>query len=235
MSTRAAQNHERHSVEHARNVTESEMWWNPPAPDPAAWNAPMIEDPPLTIEEMKIRENQLHVDHVQDMVPFWIRGVEAAEKGEVLRLEQFLETLQAASDAWLNAGSDNPWVETNPNQGWGDDAWGAQGHTNRGWDAENEKADGWCFTLGADAWGVDVRSLSSADGSINRVDTPGIRRWQRRRENKKTPKNAYDFVEEVARQEAVDEERKRRMHTFFNVCGKIPLVFSTDMPTDAYA
>ena len=59
--------------------------------DVGAWGKPIQEDPPTTIEEMKLRESQTHVDLVRDMVPFWIRSVEAAERGEVLRLEEFLE------------------------------------------------------------------------------------------------------------------------------------------------
>jgi hypothetical protein len=232
MGTHAAQHHERHSAEHARNVAESEMSWNPPAPDAAAWNAPIVEDPALTIGEMKMRESRMHVDHVQDMVPFWIRGVEAAEKGEVLRLEQFLETLQAASDAWLNVASGDPWTQVD--QEWGDDAWGIQGDKIQEWDTTNEKADGWDFTLGADAWGVDTKSISSVHGAI-RMGALG--EWQRQQgqgkkfaRKKQSPKDAYNFVEEVARQQAVDDERKRQMHSFFNVRVVVFIGLLTEVP-----
>lgn len=213
MNTSTAQRHELHSVDHTRNVAESEMWWNPLAQDAAAWNTPIAEDPPLTIKEMKMRENRMHVDHVQDMVPFWIRGVEAAEKGEVLRLEHFLETLQEASDAWQRCNSENPWLHANSDQGWGEEGWGR-------WD--NVKADAW-----------DIKSTSSAIGSRIRSDSnsqvrqkSGRQRGQmklRRDRNinyreKESFTNAFDFVEYIARQRSADEEQKRQMHIFFDVC-----------------
>ncbi|KAF5385450.1 hypothetical protein D9757_005409 [Collybiopsis confluens] len=37
---------------------------------------------------------------VHDIVPFWIRGIEAAERGQVLRFEDFLNTFQADPDPW---------------------------------------------------------------------------------------------------------------------------------------
>ena len=218
MNTRVAQHHERHSAEHARNTAELEIWWNPPAPDAAAWNAPIAEDPPLTIEEMKLRESRMHVDHVQDMVPFWIRGVKAAEKGEVLRLEHFLETLQEASDAWRHSTSQTPWMNTISEQGWGQ------------WSKDWGRVDGWDTNAQVDAWGTT--STSSANGSRIRSESAfEVRRrrqkggWHRRRMKsekdrsiqKKSFSNAFDFVEHVARQRSADEEQKRRMHTFFDV------------------
>lgn len=207
MNIRVAQHHERHSAEHSRNVAELEIWWNPPPPDAAAWNTPIAEDPPLTIEEMKSRESRMHVDHVQDMVPFWIRGVEAAERGEVLRLEHFLETLQEASDAWLHETSE---------QGWGQ------------WNKDWGRVDGW-DNVQVDAWGT--RSTSSADGSRIRPESASEvrRRRQKGRQRMESGKNrsvnrqqesfgnAFDLVEHVARQRSADEEQKRKMHTFFYV------------------
>lgn len=221
MTLRSAQHHERHSAEHARNATEAErrIWAN--SPDPAAWTIPLKHDPPLTAEEVKMRESRVHVDLVQDMVPFWIRGVEAAEKGEVLRLEHFLETLQDASDSWVGASP-----RTHDfTQGW-ENAWTARD--------DNAADDGW-GAVNAGEWGI-------SDGSMRRRETPrrkrkhgafeakrqrggggpssgrGHRRSAKDRQHIQS--NAYAFVEDVARQEAADEERKRRMHHFF------------DMPTD---
>lgn len=220
MHHRGAQDHERHIVAHLHRVAELEMW-NPPAQDAAAWNAPIANDLPLTIEELKRRETQAHVDHVQDMVPFWIKGVEAAEKGEVLRLEHFLETLQEASDAWMHPPSENSWVAGNSDQGWNQD-WG---NVDR-WDG------------GVNAWGTP---RSSAKGSIRSEQnsssssqvrrrrqipgpTSGPRRQQmesQRDRNINRPRqsftNAFDFVEYIAKQKLATEEQKRQMHTFFAV------------------
>jgi len=72
--------------------------WDDAVPE-AAWSA--NDDQVLTSAELRVKENQVHVDHVQDMVPFWMRGVEAAERGEVLKLEGFLETL--TGDPWAKS------------------------------------------------------------------------------------------------------------------------------------
>ncbi|KAG6818052.1 hypothetical protein H0H87_009207 [Tephrocybe sp. NHM501043] len=179
MSLKAAQHHERHSKAHARNITETErLKWISNDPDPDAWDEPLKDEPALSKEEVKMRESQLHVDLVGDMVPFWIRGVEAAERGEVLRLEEFLTQLEASTSEWGGSGSGNG--------GWGEDGGG---------------------------WGEDGGGWGSRE-----VVHEKKRKQTRRR--KGPQHNAYQFVEDVARQEAADEQRRRRMHSFF------------EMPTD---
>jgi len=225
MNTPAAIYHERHSAEHAHNVAELETWWNPPAQDAAAWNAPIVENPQFTAEEIKMRECQMHVDHVQDMVPFWIRGVEAAEKGEVLKLEHFLETLQEVSNAWLRSTPETLRIRAN-SEGWGQ--WGEHGWSRFG-GQNSAQVDA------ADAWGIG--STSSANGSNIRSDSqvrhkrqiPNLKERGRQRRQlqprgdrtigreRVSFNNAFDFVEHVAKQQSADEERKRRMHTFFDV------------------
>ncbi|KAG6862432.1 hypothetical protein C0995_011872 [Termitomyces sp. Mi166 len=163
MTLKVAQHHERHSTEHARNVIEFErQQWMLCEPDTAAWDAPGKGEPVLTKEEIKMRESQIHVDLVRDMVPFWIRGMEAAERGEVLRLEDFLATLETTSS-------------------WGE-SWGESG--------------------GDDGWGIGWSEVAH--------EKKGKKARRRKGHSK-----AYKFVEDVARQEAADEERKRRMHRFF--------------------
>ncbi|KAF9457345.1 hypothetical protein BDZ94DRAFT_1228080 [Collybia nuda] len=223
MSLHAAQHHERHSIDHAHNVIESEIWWNPPAPDAAAWIAPMVEDPHLTLEEIKIRESRAHVDHVWDMVPFWIRGIEAAERGEMLKLEQFLETLRIASDTWSNARSDNLWTNVDPIRGWGD-AWEMEEQNSK-----NQMYD-WKFGFKVHAWSTNNKTLSSAD-----TNGPNIPRTQQRQQSRiknglnlreNHPGDTYEFVEEVARRQAAGDERKQQMHIFFNVCEDRPFEIS---------
>ncbi|GLB36015.1 hypothetical protein LshimejAT787_0303030 [Lyophyllum shimeji] len=224
MTQRAAQNHERCSSEHRQNVAEAERrtWANSP-PGPEAWTIPVKHDPPLTAEEVKLRESRRRVDLVQDLVPFWIRGVEAAEKGEVLRLEQFLETLQDVSDSWLGRGpgteDSTPW--------WGK-AWTARGNDV----ADDERAavndDGWDIGDGLarrkETSGQKRKHQALRTTQQNGGGSPSPARGHRRNTNRgqrnHSNLNAYEFVEDVARQEAADEERKRRMHHFF------------DMPTD---
>ncbi|KAJ7125712.1 hypothetical protein C8R43DRAFT_1030121 [Mycena crocata] len=149
MTIHAAIRHERESAQHARNVQESEMWWNPPTQDPAIWEAPIEEDPPLTREELQRLEHQYHVERVADIVPYWIKCVNAAANGEELRLEPFLNSLQDVPQSWM--ASDKPWAQATGPAAWGD----------HGGDA--------------DRWGVDVKSMSSsAHGSATHTGSRTI-------------------------------------------------------------
>ncbi|KAJ7487459.1 hypothetical protein B0H11DRAFT_2013438 [Mycena galericulata] len=187
MNIHAALRHERESAQHARNADESEMWWNPSSHDPAVWDAPLVEDPPLSREELQMREHQYHVERVSDIVPYWIKCVDAAAKGEELRLEPFLNTLEDHPQSWMT--SDDPW-------GIGSGGWGVSSDAVR--------------------WGVhpDAKSMSSsARGS-------GTHTGSRTVSNSDSPVGrgeTYAFVENIARQEAADAERKRRMHKFFEM------------------
>ncbi|KAF8213180.1 hypothetical protein K438DRAFT_1080540 [Mycena galopus ATCC 62051] len=141
----AALRHERNS-EHARNVQESNMWWNPGAGETQDWNAPLEEEPPLTKEELQMREHQFHVERIADIVPYWIKCVNAAADGEELRLEPFLNSLQDVSDSWMTS-IPNPWGQ----------ATGAGAWDNRG---------------GETRWGV--HPISSGHGSRSRTGPPSV-------------------------------------------------------------
>ncbi|KAJ7038334.1 hypothetical protein C8F04DRAFT_1075674 [Mycena alexandri] len=199
MNIHAAIRHER-SAQHARMVQESNMWWNPSSedaaiswlptsPDADVWNAPLEEDPPLTKEELQMREHQYHVERVADIVPYWIKMVNAAAHGEELRLEPFLNTLQDVSHSWLPPT--NPWAQTTGSGGWGDRGGGDTGR-----------------------WGVHPAAAKSASsGSAHGSRTPGSLTAAG-----SVPATGYAFVENIARQESVtDVERKRRMHMFFEM------------------
>lgn len=196
MTLRAAQHHERHSAEHAYNITDTaaQVWWDAPA-DPADWSLPSKYEPPLSREEMRVRESQSQVDHVHDMVPFWIKGVEAAEKGEVISsMEDFLNMLQ-----------EDPWLTGND---WGH-VWGEQANAQDGWGAGNEIA-----------WGANPKETTEhARKKEATWDSNEQHRAKGRYSEGKMPRgisrNAHEFVEDVARQQAADEEQKRRMHSFF--------------------
>ncbi|KAG6832288.1 hypothetical protein H0H92_003521 [Tricholoma furcatifolium] len=139
MTLKAAQHHELRNSQHAKNIREAERrkWEYSGPTDLEKWDAPLRDGSWLTKDEMKMRDSQMHVDLVRDMVPFWIRGIEAAERGKVLRLEEFLENLEETSSDWSGG---------------------------------------------------------------------------------------YEFVEAVARQEAVDEDRRQRMHEFFESFSPLPQV-----------
>jgi hypothetical protein len=212
MNRRTAIFNEHTSAARAQNVSETEMWWNAEQ-DTAAWDAPLEGDLPLTSEKMKERESRLHVDHVQDMVPFWIRGVEAAEHGEVLRLEKFLDTLQR--DSWIDG---DPWKYAYSAGEW-------DHHSQLGQRAWNRCGDvGW-----GPRW--HDKATSSMYGHRTRTDSHTMEMERRKKNSRKKVKmkspratyqsgsggDAYAFVEGIARQEAADAERKRRMHMFFEV------------------
>lgn len=227
MSSEAAVAHETKSDDHARNVQDFEMW--NPHPQ-GTWVMPE-DDTPLTFEELKTRARQVHVDQVRDMVPFWMQGVRAAEKGEVLRMEDFLEKM-AAEDRWGVNGVDDPWgpsigpwpsdhpwgaavppIEADPwadieKDPWGkvdQDPWGKMS----GWGAEEDS------TLSAH---VD-RSVSHRKGNHQRNKGGAKGKGKKGKVNGKTkPRDTFLFVEDIARQQAVDADRKQRMHEFFEVC-----------------
>lgn len=225
MSAHAAMAHERDSKGHTRNVSDFEMW-NPQPND--AWVMPE-DDTPLTFDELKTRTQQIHVDQVRDMVPFWMKGVEAAEKGEVLRMEDFLEKL-ASEDRWGVSGIDDPW---GPSIGpwptdhpWGTavpggqaDPWGQADPS--GWaKADDNRWGKPDDPLGKLAdWAVDEDStLSMRGGRFGSPPKPGRKAKKgpkpRPRDQRKDP---HTFVEEIAREQAVDAGRRRRMHDFYEV------------------
>ncbi|KAF8898890.1 hypothetical protein BD779DRAFT_1486068 [Infundibulicybe gibba] len=175
MKAKVAEEHER-SADHMRQVEASTGWGNPTT-DTEAWTTAPQKPPVLTAEEIKMRDMQIHVDQVRDMVPFWIHGVQAAEHGELPKLEAFLEQLSGDpwEQCWEPPPAGPPLSETH--NGWGAANWSVP--SNQGWGDADENR-GW---------------ISSEE----------------------KPKERDSFVEAIAKQLAVDEERKRRMHDFFKM------------------
>ncbi|KAF7436665.1 hypothetical protein PC9H_003498 [Pleurotus ostreatus] len=167
----------------------SDVQWGVAA-DAGAWGNASLDDAPLTIEEFKARESQIRADQVHDMVPFWIRGIEAANEGYVLRLEEFLESLDDR-DSW--SGGDG--------SGWGD--------ASRGWGGEAD----------AKRWNIETESnkLDRAN-SAHTEDDASLTQARRRTEPSNAGNMVFDpFVEDVALQEAVDSDRKKRMQEFLQL------------------
>jgi len=201
MSAQDALSHERDSAKHGQNVSDTEMWWSP-APNTSAWEA-QIDDTPLTYEEMKMREHQIRVDHVRDMVPFWMRGVEAAERGEVLKMEEFLENLK--QDSWENGG--DPWGYVySPGE------WGSGGVGGGGWGGKG--SDNWGGVMGSSVHARRTPSHSGENQVQGKVKRNGFRDGLHVANEHD---DAYAFVEGIARREAADAERRRRMHMFFEM------------------
>ncbi|KAF9010362.1 hypothetical protein BDZ89DRAFT_1167735 [Hymenopellis radicata] len=205
MSLKGAQDHER-GAEHLRNVNITESSWAMPNGDWADWDVAMADEPQdLTKEEKKDNEHRVFVDQLHEFVPFWIRGVEAAQRGEVLKMEEFLESHEkypAMEEAW--GGWDAPVAYAWPGE--------------RGWPKER-----------------DVESINSAHVASDQPELVSMPGFERSRGSDVTMPSvvsegmrpvdrgqcdeydAHAFVEDIALQKAVDSERKKEMHSFFEM------------------
>ncbi|KIJ68596.1 hypothetical protein HYDPIDRAFT_106805 [Hydnomerulius pinastri MD-312] len=263
---KAALNHERNSHELSRDAAEHNRGTTEAAPEPTArgrtsehnwWSTDdtgwdKIEHPPLTSEGLRTWEMQAHVDHVSDLVPFWRRAVEAAERGEVLRLEEFLEKMEGdggwrtADDVLGMLGKSKEihgWAASQ--RGWGD--WAAitpseRARDYRGPDWGGPDLQNWAAS-NRGGWGVastriasDATQSSGQESGWGAVEGWAVAQESRRRQSKSTlpfqgrvpsahlpPQRVYNadpyqFVDSVARQRPVSEERRKQMHRFFEVC-----------------
>lgn len=212
MTLQEALSHERDSLDHARNVDDREMW-DPPQ---GSW-VMLEEDPQLTTAELKERTRQVHVDQVRDMVPFWIQGVVAAEKGETHRLEEFLDTL-AAQDRWGISGIDDPW---GPSIGpWpADHPWGEV--VPKVWNVRNEPQPSPWGKVSSDPWGCGTGVASTESVHADHKKGNHQRNQERTKgkslKGKQGRRDAFTFVEDIARKQAANAERKREMHDFYEV------------------
>lgn len=172
---------------------------------------------PLTSEGLRQWEMHAHVDHVFDLVPFWQRGIDAAEKGEVLRLEEFLEQMEG-DGGWRTAndvlGVLGGWKMSTAERArdQGETGWGQR-------EAWEPNGFGW-------GWGVNSACVASdaTETSHGRDGGWGTRKeWAGRGKNgggqdgRGVRGELRDFVDAIARQEAVTEDRRREMHMFLEV------------------
>jgi hypothetical protein len=77
--------------------------WGCPAPNATSWEAP-TDPAPFSYEEMKLREPQIHPNYIKQMIPFWRSGIVAAERGYVLKMEEFLDGIN--QDGWEIRGGE---------------------------------------------------------------------------------------------------------------------------------
>lgn len=246
MTAKAAITHEQTSEVHIRNVVCEEAgrweWSDTPHAESSEWPRAL----PISASELKSLDVGCQFDHVRDshIIPFWIRGVEAAEQGEIPRMEDLLENLP--KDPWTQGSSDS-WEPLAPAEQWGNATFGDEG---RGWGC----GGGW--TTGPDdPWGVTSRDAgwrSGADAVGWGVGDTGLAPgsgWGRGRKYTDTSSEGYhprssssrtrpnmpstkpdqsgyrleadgEFLEDIARQEDATAARKQIMHAF----AKVPLV-----------
>ncbi|KAF9076127.1 hypothetical protein BDP27DRAFT_1398409 [Rhodocollybia butyracea] len=225
MTYREAVQHERNSTDHSRLVSaqsfqseqpQSFAWgeqsqplawgqpsaWEAQGPSVEAWFAPLIEEENtlVTKEQLRGKEHQYFSDQVEDMVPFWIRGIEAAERGEVLRLEEFLDSLEHQS--WPPRGRDY-WAHDDRHSHYGGRAF------------DWEPADD------VKKWSGTVSSVSADSGRRTGQSVSGILQASsydpRKSKFGSAALNSRSLVEVVARQSAVDENRKKDMYSFIEL------------------
>lgn len=215
-----------HTPEHARNVSDYETWY-PPA-DHTGWET--TEDRPLTVEELKVREKQTRVDHVRHMVPWWVRAVEAAGRGEEMRMEEFLDTI-SKDDGWGPDGLiwGDEWGVVpdvvNGNEWANGETWG-DGEGGRDW---TKPAADWAMSGSASSLHARRTPTASSLGQRRRPRNHAKRRGKMRDVDRDgRHHDSYKFVEDIAKQEAVNADRKRRMHIFFEV---LSILHQGDMHT----
>ncbi|KAJ3808113.1 hypothetical protein EV368DRAFT_65076 [Lentinula lateritia] len=242
MTYEVARQHERNSAEHVARVkqrqqqqqhppqqhAQSSAWdqpsvinpWETTGPSADAWLAPATElhhkFPTMTKGQLQSKEHQYFADQVDDMIPFWIRGIEAAERGEVLRLEEFLDSLEyeADTETWPPRGR-NPWTHLDRHSNYGGRAW-----EQTDWDNHNDNND-------ITKW-IAEESVSSAEsgGRVTGGRITGRSHSSNHRVIHSKPKSqlfesvqvgADSLVEVIARQNSADENRKREMYSFLEL------------------
>ncbi|KAF8560235.1 hypothetical protein OG21DRAFT_1401016, partial [Imleria badia] len=223
---RTAHDHNLPALKHDRNADGTRIPGNQlQTADETCWDK--INHPRLTSEGLRQWEMHAHVDHVFDLVPFWQRGMDAAEKGEVLRLEEFLDKMEG-DGGWRTAnevlGMLGGKVSPSPSRGerardYGGATWGKPNRDD--WAASRRGA--WeSNTFGDGGWGI--REEWAEDGSdvklggrVKNNGWDGARVKTVRAVGGGGREELHHFVDAIARQEAVNEERRKQMHLFFEM------------------
>lgn len=103
MSATDALHHE-NDILHNQNVANVESWLGPPMVN--SWDFEMPKQAEMSKDEARDSEHRYFVDHMEEYISYWIRGIEAAERDEVLKLEDYLDSLDhdGPKDPWGNWG-----------------------------------------------------------------------------------------------------------------------------------
>ncbi|KAL0951386.1 hypothetical protein HGRIS_008084 [Hohenbuehelia grisea] len=233
MTTKAAVAHEQSSELHIRNVVceEAGRWeWSDTPLESSEWTNPL----PISAQELKGLDVGFQFDDVRDshIIPFWIRGVEAAELGEVPRMEDFLESLP--KDSWAQWSSDSWEPFAYPAGQWGSAAVEDEG---RGWGASGDgwtpaPNDSWAGTSRNHGWGsgIDAHRWGVGDGASgwgqvrqqhSNTSSEGHHAPARRKVASPNPDlEGYrleadnGFLDDITRQKDVTSARKQRMRAF---------------------
>lgn len=177
-----------------------ESGWAATDVDPNGWGLDVTQHASseyrLTAEILHKRELYTHVDHVFDLVPFWLKAISAAERGEEVRLGEFLEKMEEGGG----------WRSSN-------DVWELMGEPKWGQQSDSDKADvGWGIR---EEWAIAGASATAAD--ISPMEAHGPVDWNGGEDAAQVGNHSCDIVDIVARQMAVSEQRRQQMHSFFMV------------------
>lgn len=111
----------------------------------------------LRLDEHNAQEARLHVDQVKDIIPFWRDAMIAAEHGETLRMEPFLEKLE------------REYEERQKNDTWGSDrSWGNEWNNANMWHVQTNDDDS--------GWGHNMHAAQKGDASASHSWASGLQR-----------------------------------------------------------
>lgn len=188
---------------------EHNEWFQPLPPTLEEWFRP-------TEDEVKRNERALHIDMVHDLVPFWIRGVQAAQNDKELKLEQFLEELYKVKDI-------NPWAK------YLEDGKGGQE------EKKKKNAEDWSWPDGIQVWGDSINP-AVAWGQSSECPVADHKKWgeghqtgQKVRSTTRTWSSSKEsdlgqkddriaFIEQIINRPGLSQRRRQEMYSFYNVC-----------------
>lgn len=216
MNKSAAVKHEQ-TTQHTDNIPapswgtagdEGNGWDPSPGWNDLAWSTPM----PVYSES---DESRFFLRHLPGFIPFWIRGIEAAEKGETLRVEEYLEQVDRIAQkewkTWRNA-MDGKRAESSNTAA-------AVESQHNGWGSKSINVDAdWDIKPDIQGWG-DAAAVDYSWGSGGAWDNV----IQDEQQVNDAPSASELFpghilVDRVADQRSASPEKAQQLHNFFKVC-----------------
>ncbi|KZT30695.1 hypothetical protein NEOLEDRAFT_28812 [Neolentinus lepideus HHB14362 ss-1] len=226
-----------------RPVPIDNAWggWNQPQDYSAWFQEPTPEEEPWDLRQL---EQMDHVDMVSELVQWWIRGVRAAEKGIILKMEDFLEEMEARhrTGQWNEEvpeeNVDNPWRPRDVQEeaaAWMDgvkehydefdESRRPIGYAGQQWDESADEDPEWKMACDeaerSSPWRNSDRTKSDEAAALDGRD-----HWPKEgqdgsvaspRPESLNEQESWRFVEAVARRRAADVRRKKDMHNFFQM------------------
>ncbi|KAJ2921139.1 hypothetical protein H1R20_g15955, partial [Candolleomyces eurysporus] len=163
--------------------------WAPTYPAEADWGLPQpVKKEPENLEELMKAQAHMHSDFVRDLIPFYLKTIEASEKGEPeVKLESYLEEMiqkrkasgwywslsdsgKKAGDGWSDhRASNNGWGVVQ-DDGWGEPATGRSGGEDWG---RTQQDKGWADpTQQNDGWGIVSRKVNQPFHGVSIIAFP---------------------------------------------------------------